>query len=122
MTQSSGERKKPVLQLKELVPIGKRAKGQAKHDQHAQSELECVPKPRPENRLGIKAVCPQQINKVCQREVKVNMLQAEQNCKDDTAVEEGRSLACQNNGQDQEAVHKSIVLEVDVVDNEEPGG
>jgi len=49
------------------------------------------------------------------------MLQAEQNRKDDTAIEEGRLLACQNNRQDQETVHKPIVLEVDMVDNEEPG-
>lgn len=57
--------------------MSKRAKGQAKHNDHAQSELERVAKPRPEYRLGVKAVCSQQINKVRQREIKVDMFQAE---------------------------------------------
>lgn len=121
MAQAPGERKQPVLQLQQLVPMGKRAKGQAKHDDHADPKLERVAKPWPEDRLGVQAVCSQQIDKVCQREIEVDMLETEQDCKDDTTIQKSRLLACQDNGQDQQTVHEPIVLEVDVVDDEQSG-
>lgn len=50
------------------------------------------------------------------------MLQAQQDGKRDTAVEKSRLLARQDNRQHQNSVQETVVLEMNVVDNEQTGG
>lgn len=49
------------------------------------------------------------------------MLEAEQDSEQNPAVKESGLLACENNRQHEDSVEETIVLEVDVVDNEQPG-
>lgn len=50
------------------------------------------------------------------------MLQAEEDGKCDPAVEEGGLLAGLDEREDQKPVEESVVLEMDVVDDEKAGG
>ena len=50
------------------------------------------------------------------------MLHAQQDCEKNTTVEESGLLPSQNEGENQNPVHKPIVLEVNVIDDEETRG
>lgn len=115
MAQSPREREKPIFQLKKL--IGKWPKSNAEDTHHADSELNNTQESRAKNVLRIQAVGAEEVDEVGQREVKVDMLEAEQSSKQEATGE--KLLASQNKRENQDAVHESIILEVDMVDDEE---
>jgi hypothetical protein len=47
------------------------------------------------------------------------VLEAKQNCERDTAGQESGLSTCQNNRENENAVHEAIVLEVDVINDEQ---
>ena len=50
------------------------------------------------------------------------MFEAQKSGKKKTTVEESRLLARQDNRENQDPIHETIVLEMDMVDDEESGG
>lgn len=118
MAQSSREWEESILQLQKLIPVGKRAKCNPKHAQHADAELERIDESRAQDGLWVEAMCPQQVHEPCQSEIEVDMLQTQQDGKQYPAVEKRRLLPCHDHRQHQDPVQKAIVLEVYVIDNE----
>lgn len=49
------------------------------------------------------------------------MLETEQCPKDEAALQQGRLASRQYQRHDEDSVHESVVLEMDVVDDEQPG-
>lgn len=115
MAQSPRERKKPIFQLKKL--IGKWPESNCEDAHHADPELNNIQESRAKNARRIQAVGAEEVDEVGQREVKVDMLEAKQSSKQEPTGE--KLLASQNKRENQDAVHESIVLEVDMVDDEE---
>lgn len=118
MAQSPREREKPIFQLKKL--IGKWTKSNCEDAHHADPKLNNIQESRVKNVPWIQAVGAEEVDEIGQREVKVNMLEAKQSSKQEATSEE-LLLASQNKRENQDAVHESIVLEVDMVDDEEAG-
>lgn len=50
------------------------------------------------------------------------MLEAQEGSKEQAGQQESRVVACQDHGQHEDAVEEAIVLEVNVVDDQEPRG
>lgn len=115
MAQSPRERKKPIFQLKKL--IGKWPKSNCEDTHYADPEFNNIQESRAKNVLRIQAVGAEEVDEVGQREVKVDMLEAKQSSKQEPTGE--KLLASQNKRENQDAVHESVVLEVDMVDDEE---
>lgn len=118
MAQTSREREEPIFQLEQLIPIDEWTKCYGKHTDDAQTKLENISKSGPKDRLRVKAVSSQQVDKVGQRQIEMNMFHAEQNGKSDAAVEERRLFPCKYDGQDQNPVHEPVILEMNVIDDQ----
>ena len=86
MAQAPRERKKPILQLEQLPPVGEWPKSGTKHTENADPELEDVAEPGSQHRPRVEAVGPEQVDKPGQRQVKINVLHAQQHRERDTAV------------------------------------
>lgn len=121
MAQTSWEREEPIFQLEQLIPIDEWTKCYSKHTDDTQTKFEDISKSGSKDRLRVKAVSSQQVDKVGQRQIEMNVFHAEQYGKSDAAVEERRLLSCEYDRQDQNPVHEAIVLEMDVIDDQKAG-
>lgn len=122
MAQASREWEQAAQQLRDLAPIGEWPESGSEDGENAHAELDCVAEADMKDRLRAQAVRAEEVDEICGGEVKVDVLEHQKNGEEDAAEEERRLLAREDEGEDEEPVEKAIVLEVDVVDYEEPGG
>ncbi|GMF75807.1 unnamed protein product [Aspergillus oryzae] len=105
----------------EVPPVSEGYEAESKHTDDTQTKFEDISKSGSKDRLRVKAVSSQQVDKVGQRQIEMNVFHAEQYGKSDAAVEERRLLSCEYDRQDQNPVHEAIVLEMDVIDDQKAG-
>lgn len=85
MTQAPGKREKPVLELVKLAPVRKGAQRCCKDANDCGPKLNCIANTQPENGPRTQTVGPQQVDKISEREVEVDVLKAEQDGERNTA-------------------------------------
>jgi len=117
MAQASCKWKEPALELLELTPSSKRAESCGKDSHNADAQLDDVCKSWSKHILRLQAVDPEKINEVGRCQVKVNVLEAQEQGEEYTTVQHGRLFPCEDNRQKQDAIEKAVILEMDVVDD-----
>jgi hypothetical protein len=122
MAQPSRERKEAILELQQLAPLHKGPKSNTKNAKNTDPELNDIENPRPEDILGVEAVETAQVNKISKGKIKVDVLQAQKNGEENSTVEKCRLFPSQHDGQDQDPVQESIILEMNVVDDKQARG
>lgn len=99
--------------------MDERPKSNAKNTKDTYTELDDVPKTRAQDILRVEAVCSPQVDEVGEGEIEVYVLETKKCGKKNSTVEKCRLLARQDNRENQDPIQKSVVLEMDVVDDEE---
>lgn len=96
MAQPTRKGEKSVLQLKNLPPLYEGSECDRKDTDHTDTQLDDVPETRSQEFLRVKAVCAQEEDEVGERQVEVDVLEAEKRSENDSA--EKLVVARQNNG------------------------
>ena len=122
MTQTTREWEQPPDDLLDLAPVHKRTKRDGSDGQHSKTELQRVGEAYPEDGSSAHAVGSKEEDEIGRRQVEVYVFQAQQHGKQQTAVQQRGRLARKDQGQNQNPVEKSIVLKMDVIDDQQSRG
>lgn len=98
--------------------MNERPKSDAENAEYTYAKLDDIPETRPQDILRVEAVCSAQVDEVGEGEVEVDVLETKERGEQNSRAEECRLLAGQDNREDQDPIQESVVLEMDVVDNE----
>ncbi|KAI9746262.1 MAG: hypothetical protein M4579_007617 [Chaenotheca gracillima] len=118
MAQPPRERKQPSKKLARLTPVDVRSERHGKDPHDPRSELERVDEPNVQHGSPSET----QEDEVGRRQVEIDVFEAQQGGEEESAQEKRGLFSRQRERQDQEAVEESVVLEMNVVDDEESGG
>jgi hypothetical protein len=78
VTQPAREREQSAEDLWQLLIVGERTESQRSHENDAGSKLDAIGELNGEKRSLAETICPQQIDEIGGREVKVDVLETQQ--------------------------------------------
>jgi hypothetical protein len=97
--------------------LDKGSKCNCKDANNAHTQFDDVAESRPQEILGVEAVCTQQVDKIGEGEVEIYVLKAQKHRKD-YSTEKFELFTGEDDGQNQDPIHEPVVLEMDMVNDE----
>jgi len=119
MTKTTRERKESFQQLLCLAMVQKGSKCDRKYGHDRRAELDAIGQAEMKDGVATQAILAQKVDEVGWSEVEVDVLEAEQSRKQCSAEQDCRLVPGKGKGEEEQAIHETVVLEVDMVDDEQ---
>lgn len=124
MAQPSAEWEEPLLHLPKLAHVleSKGAKAGSEDSGDAAAQLDAVEPLNAKDGSRRQAIDPKQVDEVGRGQVSVDVLHTQKACEGKSAAQQAGLLSCQDKRCNEETVHASIVLEMDMINDKESWG